>query len=190
MNLIETDAIERDDSHTQKQVLLIFLLLTTAPGDIRTARGCFLRGYYGRWLGTKASLVRPPVLWIPTVLFGIRIWLTIRIRPIKFKQKKQYQGFGFAYLNTDPEPSWCESATTGLQTIQASIISSHASILSVHGPPEPRKLLNFDFDADPDRKPWAELDNWVQFFKSPYMFGTGPVRLKHPAEQLDNRPRN
>jgi hypothetical protein len=43
---------------------------------------------------------------------------------------------------------------TGLQTIQGFILSLHASIVSVHGPPrldyEPIKLLNFDFNADPD----------------------------------------
>jgi hypothetical protein len=39
------------------------------------------------------------------------------------------------------------------QTLDGSIISLHASIVSVHGPPwlqfEAQQLLNFDFDADP-----------------------------------------
>ncbi len=30
---------------------------------------------------------------------------------------------------------WCESATTGLQTLQASVLSLQATIFSVHGPP-------------------------------------------------------
>jgi hypothetical protein len=72
------------------------------------------------------------------------------------------------HLNADPgsgscsSSRWCESATTGLQTLPCSFLSLHVSILSFHasvfsvhdGPPrlhsEPRKLLNFDFNADPD----------------------------------------
>jgi hypothetical protein len=58
----------------------------------------------------------------------------------------------------------------GLQTLNGSILSLHASIVSVHGPPwlhfEPIKLLNFYFNAeldpvltfhsnaDPDPQPW------------------------------------
>jgi hypothetical protein len=37
---------------------------------------------------------------------------------------------------------------------EGSVVTLHASIVSVHGPPrlhfEPLKRLNFDFDADPD----------------------------------------
>ncbi len=49
---------------------------------------------------------------------------------------------------------WWESATTGLQTAQDSILSLQASFVSVHGPPrlhfEPLKPLKFYFNADPD----------------------------------------
>ncbi len=48
----------------------------------------------------------------------------------------------------------CESATTVLQTLYASILSLHASIFSVQGlrwlQLETQKLLNVDFDADPN----------------------------------------
>jgi hypothetical protein len=44
------------------------------------------------------------------------------------------------------------SATIGIQTLQAVILSLHASILNVHGPPrvhfEPAS--DFDFNGDPD----------------------------------------
>jgi hypothetical protein len=44
--------------------------------------------------------------------------------------------------------------TTGFKTPYGSILSLHASIVSVHGPLwlhfEPVKLQNFDFNADPD----------------------------------------
>ncbi len=44
--------------------------------------------------------------------------------------------------------------TTDLQTLRDSILSLHASIVTVHGPTwlhfEPIKLLNFDFNAQPD----------------------------------------
>jgi hypothetical protein len=76
-------------------------------------------------------------------------------------------------LNVDPDPAFhlnavpdltfhfkmsirilCESATNGQQTFQGHIVSFHASIVSVHNPSwphvEPLKLLNFDFNADPD----------------------------------------
>jgi hypothetical protein len=63
------------------------------------------------------------------------------------------------HFNADPDPalyqSECESATTVLyKSYRPSILSLHASIASVHGPPwlrfEPLSLLNFDFNADPD----------------------------------------
>jgi hypothetical protein len=62
------------------------------------------------------------------------------------------------HFNADPDPAPHQCGGNlrplCLQTLQASIISLHGFILSVHGPPrlhfEPRKLLNFDFDADPD----------------------------------------
>ncbi len=64
---------------------------------------------------------------------------------------------------------WCESAITGLPTLQGSILSLHASILNDHGPPrlrfEPLKLLNFDshafhsnVDPDPASQINADLD--------------------------------
>jgi hypothetical protein len=47
-----------------------------------------------------------------------------------------------------------EFATTGPLILRGSILSLQASIVSVHGTPwfyfQPLKLLNFDFNADPD----------------------------------------
>jgi hypothetical protein len=47
-----------------------------------------------------------------------------------------------------------QSATPGLQILPGSILSLHASILSVQDSPrllfQPLKLLNFDFNVDPD----------------------------------------
>ncbi len=37
---------DRRQSHPETRTLL-FLLLTTTPGDMRTTRGCFLRGWFG-----------------------------------------------------------------------------------------------------------------------------------------------
>jgi hypothetical protein len=49
---------------------------------------------------------------------------------------------------------WCQSATTGLQTLQGSILNLQAYIVSFHGPPwlhlESLKLINFDLNEDPD----------------------------------------
>jgi hypothetical protein len=54
--------------------------------------------------------------------------------------------------NPDPDPALYQSYVNlrplGLQTLQGSILSLHAFIVSVHF--EPLKLLNFDFIADPD----------------------------------------
>ncbi len=48
----------------------------------------------------------------------------------------------------------CESAVNGLKTLWGSILSLQASVVSVHGPPRlylnSQKLLNFDFNVDPD----------------------------------------
>jgi hypothetical protein len=52
----------------------------------------------------------------------------------------------------------CESDTTGLQTLQGSISNLHAFTVSVHGPPRPLKLLNFDFNADPDPTIYSNTD--------------------------------
>ncbi len=53
--------------------------------------------------------------------------------------------------------NWCQSATTGLQTIHGSILILDVSNGSVNGSPwlhfEPLKLMRFDFNADPDPDP-------------------------------------
>ncbi len=58
------------------------------------------------------------------------------------------------HFNADPGPAphqkWWESANTGLQTLQGSILNLQASIVSVHGSRAYKELLNLDFDADPD----------------------------------------
>jgi hypothetical protein len=65
------------------------------------------------------------------------------------------------HFNADPESGsrscsskQCESVSTGLYTLQGSILSLHASLMSVHGPPrrhfELLKLLNLFFNANPD----------------------------------------
>ncbi len=65
-------------------------------------------------------------------------------------------------FNADPapDPALYQSdqnlwpLVSGQQTLQGSILSLQASIVIVHGPPwlhfEPLKLLNVDFNADPD----------------------------------------
>ncbi len=63
------------------------------------------------------------------------------------------------YLNADPNIAPLQSdgefATTGPLTLQGSILSLQASIVSVHSLPrlyfEPLKLMNFDFNADLDQ---------------------------------------
>ncbi len=49
---------------------------------------------------------------------------------------------------------WICNHCTGLLTLQGSILSLHASNVSIHGPPwlhwEPLKILNFEFNSVPD----------------------------------------
>jgi hypothetical protein len=65
----------------------------------------------------------------------------------------------FTYADPDPAPHQSdeECATTGLWTLQCSILSLQTSIVSVHGPPrlhfELLQLFNFGFNANPDQVP-------------------------------------
>jgi hypothetical protein len=62
------------------------------------------------------------------------------------------------HFKADPDPAphqkVMRSGTTGLQTIHGFSLRLHASIVSVRGPLwfhfEPRNILSFDFNADPD----------------------------------------
>jgi hypothetical protein len=95
---------------------------------------------------------------------------------------------------------WCKSGTTGVQTLQGSILNLHASIVSVHCPPllhvEPLKLLNFDFNADSDQavhcnadpdpasKNNADLDPQPWFLPSTiwqnlYKWDSVPLKVSH-----------
>ncbi len=77
------------------------------------------------------------------------------------------------HINAYPEPDLASHLSDaylrplGLQTLQGSIFSLRASILSIHGPLrllfEPLKLLNFDFNSDPD----SELDPAFPFNADP-----------------------
>ncbi len=77
---------------------------------------------------------------------------------------------------------WCKSATLGLQrTFTWHHFSLHASALSVLGPPrlhfEPLKLLNLDFNADPDPafNCKAEPDPASQNNANPCLFGSATM---------------
>jgi hypothetical protein len=96
---------------------------------------------------------------------GLRIRITIKRKWINlFTFRGSESDFSLSadpypnfHFKADPAPAphqSCESTITGLWTLQGSILSLHASIVSVNGPPylhfEPLKLLNFDFNADLD----------------------------------------
>jgi hypothetical protein len=76
-----------------------------------------------------------------------------------------------------------KSATTGLQTLQGSILSLHASIGRVYGPPrlhcEPLKLLNFVFSADADLRGSALL--WEAGSRSALKGNLDPQLLLQPC---------
>ncbi len=71
------------------------------------------------------------------------------LQPLVYRHSR---GPFWASRDQESAPMWWEPATTGLQTLQGSILSLQDSIVSVHGPPllcfEHLKLLNIDFNAD------------------------------------------
>ncbi len=108
LNLIETDAMETDDSHTQKQGFLIFLLLTTAPGDIRTTRGCFLRGYSGCYSSLVQKRVQSdrPCCASERSCPGSESDSQSVSDPLSWNKRSKARVLDPHHFNTDPDPAF------------------------------------------------------------------------------------
>jgi len=103
------------------------------------------------WVISSENITKRYNIAYSCTRLGIRITLMrIRIHLFTFRIRL----FTLMRLQTCFSLKLCESATTGIQIQQGYFLSINASIVTVYGPQrthfELLKLLNFDFNEDPD----------------------------------------